>query len=78
MAVNTAGRSIEAIARDVAERVAQISSGLGVPVRRRHAGVLPESFERIITETLGDRTIATNSVPITDKAQITGLLREAW
>lgn len=78
MAVDTAGRSVEEVARDVAERVALLSRGLGVPERLRDVGVSPQSFERIATVTLGDRAIATNPVPITDKAQIIGLLREAW
>jgi alcohol dehydrogenase class IV len=78
MAVTTSGRTVEGVARDVSELVALLSSALGVPARLRDVGVAPELFERIATATLGDRTIATNPVPITDTMQIIGLLRQAW
>lgn len=78
MAVDDAGRSIDAVARDVSEQVALLSRRLGVPTRLRDVGVSPESFERIATATLNDRTIATNPVPITNTAQIIGLLQAAW
>jgi 1,3-propanediol dehydrogenase len=78
MALEHDGRDIEALARDVCNCVALLSTGLGVPTRLRDVGVASESFERIAAATLGDRTIETNPVPITDKAQVIRLLQAAW
>ncbi len=76
--VGATDRSIEALSVDVAQLMAGYSTALGVPARLRDVGVSADSFEQIVTATLGDRCIATNPVAITSREQIAQLLRAAW
>lgn len=78
MGVDTAAMSREQAGRAAADAVAGLCRQLGLPARLREVDVPEDGLPHIAAATLHDRGLATNPKPITDRAPILEVLRNAW
>jgi alcohol dehydrogenase class IV len=78
MGVDVRGVSDEAAGRKAAEAVSAFVAEVGLPRSFRETGVPQDDLEACAEMTLSDGAIVQNPKPVTDSADVLGVLKAAW
>jgi maleylacetate reductase len=72
------GTSPEGVVEEIAQRISELTLSMNLPQRLRDAGVAQSDLARLARIAFQNRTVQNNPKPITEVAQIEGILERAW
>jgi len=78
MGILSGSSSPTGVVEAMAESISKLTGKMSLPQRLRDAGVKKSDITRLAQIAFQNRSVENNPKPITDAAQIEGLLREAW
>ncbi len=78
MGIELSGNSPAGTVELMAQSISKLTSKMNLPQRLREVGVKKSDLPRLAQIAFKNRSVQNNPKPITEAAQIEGLLREAW